>query len=185
MKNIYFLEKEKKRKKEKKSTEKTTIKKIINDNNKENNKIFSNDNNLPNNNNDNSGEPNQNQNYKNINSNINIDYINKQLYPLTRNHKNINPLNVNIINIIGDSNCLFRAISYFITRSQYNHLNIRNNIYLHASNRINLYPNIYIDTENVKKRIHDYISTINMPNTYGGDIEILISYELYNFNIAI
>ena len=35
-----------------------------------------------------------------------------------------------------------------------------------------------------KMRIHDYISTINNDKNWGGDLEISISYDLYNYNIA-
>ena len=41
-------------------------------------------------------------------------YINMELYPIIRNFNNINPLNVEIKSIIGDGNCLFRAIPHFI-----------------------------------------------------------------------
>ena len=37
-----------------------------------------------------------------------------ELYPIIRNFNNINPLNVEIKSIIGDGNCLFRAIPHFI-----------------------------------------------------------------------
>ena len=32
--------------------------------------------------------------------------------------------------------------------------------------------------------MRDYIHTIKEPNNYGGDLEISISYDLYNYNVA-
>ena len=66
-------------------------------------------NNKDNNNND---YPNNNENNLNIIP-IQNYFINQELYPLIRNFKNINPDNLNIINITGDGNCLFRSLSYF------------------------------------------------------------------------
>ena len=64
------------------------------------------------------------------------------------------------------------------------HLNIRQYIYEEAILRINILPNIIIDSERGRFKISDYILTIKGPNNYGGDLEISLSYDLYNYNLA-
>lgn len=76
-------------------------------------------------------------------------YINQELYPNIREFKNINPNNVNIIDIFGDGNYLYRAISQFLYGSHQSHQNIRNQIYKKALSKKNI-PNVYIETENGK-----------------------------------
>ena len=64
------------------------------------------------------------------------------------------------------------------------HRNIRLQIYNKALRRINVIPNVIIETERGNYRIHEYIETINEEGNYGGDFEISISYDLYNINIS-
>ena len=64
------------------------------------------------NNNNNPNDPNK-SNAESLNFN-NINFINEQLYPLIRHRLNLNPINLNIYNPVGDCNCLFRSISRFI-----------------------------------------------------------------------
>ena len=54
-----------------------------------------------------------NHNNSNNNEPATKKYINSELYPIVRNFGNINPISIFIKNILGDGNCLFRAISYF------------------------------------------------------------------------
>ena len=107
-----------------------------------------------------------------------------QLYPLVRNYKNINPKNLEIIYVVGDGNCLFRVISIFKYGNEHMHNTIRQNIYNEALKRKPNIPNLIIDTERGKFKIHDYINTIKDIGNYGGDLEISIAYQLYNINIA-
>ena len=111
-------------------------------------------------------------------------YINEELYPIVRNYRNIDSSDILIKKISGDGNCLFRAISYFLHNTENKYYEIRNQIYNEAIKRKSLIPNVEIDTEMGKMRIHDYISTINNDKNWGGDLEISISYDLYKYNIA-
>ena len=115
----------------------------------------------------------------NVNNSINNEsankkYINSELYPIVRNFGNIDPNSIFIKKILGDGNCLFRAISYFLNKTEDMHLNIRQDIYEEAFKRINILPNIEIDTERGRYKIRDYIYTIKEPNNNGGDLEISI-----------
>ena len=134
--------------------------------------------------NNNNNEPEENKNNDINKNNYKQKYINEELYPTVRNFENIKPSDIIIINIIGDGNCLFRAISYFLNNTEDNHSEIRKQIYNEAIKRKPLIPNIEIETERGRVRIHDYISTIKEEKNYGGDLEISISYDLYNYNVA-
>lgn len=73
--------------------------------------------------------------------------INQGLYPIIRAFKNINPNNVNIIDMIWDGNYLYLSISQFINSTKEFLQNIRNQIYKKALNSKHFIPNIYIETE--------------------------------------
>lgn len=60
------------------------------------------------------------------------------------NIKILNPDIINIEDIVGDSNCLYHSISYFFTGSESNYPKYRYEIYIHALNKRNTLPNIYI-----------------------------------------
>ena len=130
---------------------------------KDEEKTNKNNNDKSNNNNDN---PNNNICDTNKN-NLYTTYINEIFYPLVKNFKNINPKNVNIIEIEGDGNCLFRSISQFLYGNQYMHKNIRMSIYNEALSRLNVIPNVIIETEIGNYRIHEYIHTIKEDGNYG------------------
>ena len=147
---------------------------------KDEEKTNKNNNDKSNNNNDN---PNNNICDTNKN-NLYTTYINEIFYPLVKNFKNINPKNVNIIEIEGDGNCLFRSISQFLYGNQYMHKNIRMRIYNEALSRLNVIPNVIIETERGNYRIHEYIHTIKEDGNYGGDLELSIAYDIFNINIA-
>ena len=116
--------------------------------------------------------------------NISNNFINEQLYPIVRNYKNINPKNLEIKEIIGDENCLFRAISHFIKGNEYMYNCIRTQIYNEAINRINVIPGITVESERGNMPIHTYINTIKENGNYGGDFEISLAYDIYKINIA-
>ena len=75
----------------------------------------------------------------------------------------------------------FRAISYFLHNIDNKSNEIRNQIYNEAIKRKTIIPNIEIDNEIGKMRIHDYIKN---DKKWGGALEISISYDLYNYNIS-
>jgi hypothetical protein len=60
--------------------------------------------------------------------NILKEFINEQIYPIVLNFKNINPIKIEIKEIIGEGFCLFRAISYFIKGNEYMYNVIRTQI---------------------------------------------------------
>ena len=64
------------------------------------------------------------------------------------------------------------------------HLKIRNEIYNELLNRIDILPNITMNTENGPMRIRDYINNIQTPGFFWGELEISTAIELYNINIA-
>ena len=64
------------------------------------------------------------------------------------------------------------------------HTNIRNQIYQEALRRINVIPNVIIETERGNFRIRDYIQTIKDEGNHGGDFEISITYHIFKINIA-
>mgnify|MGYP002627227859 CR=1 FL=1 len=135
-----------------------------------------------NNNNNNPNIPNK-SNAKSFNYN-NINFINEQLYPLIRHRLNLNPINLNIYNPIGDGKCLFRSISRFILGSEYLYMRVRREIFNEANKRINDYPDITLDTEEGPIHIHDYIHRILEDGFFGGELEISIESDIYNLNIA-
>ena len=50
--------------------------------------------------------------------------------------------------------------------------------------KINTIPNVIIERGRGRMRIHEYIYTINQDSTYRGDLELSLSYDLYNINIT-
>jgi len=144
--------------------------------------IFQIHNNSDNNNEDKAPTNNNNSHIPSLNSK---SYINSELYPLVRNFNNINPNNLEIINIIGDGNCMFRAISHYIYHNEENYPIIRKEIYETALLKKHLIPNIYIDSERGRMKIHEYIDTIQYDRNFGGDLEMSLAYEIYKCNIAV
>ena len=84
-------------------------KKSINKDKKEEKNKEKNKKNINDKNNNNDDNPNNNICDTNENNLYNT-YINEIFYPLVKNFKNINPKNVNIVEIEQDGNCLFRSI---------------------------------------------------------------------------
>ena len=56
-------------------------------------------------------------------------YINQQLYPLLRDHLNINPNNLRIVDIMGDGNCLYHSIWSFVYGTEDLFHRVRQEIY--------------------------------------------------------
>ena len=162
--------------------------------NSKNNNIDNNNNNINNINNinnfinNNSDNTNKNNNPHNINNEKNSysgnKFVNSEFYPIVKNHKDINPKNIVIKDVIGDGNCLMRAFSQFLYGTEYMYNTIRGRIYNEAIIRKNTIPNVIIETELGQMRIHDYINNIKDDGFQGGDFELSIGYELFNINIA-
>ena len=79
---------------------------------------------------------------------------------------------------------MFRWVAQFIYDTEFQHKDIRTKIYQEALNRINIFPNVIIETERGNFKMHDYIKTINEDGNQGGDVELSIAYDIFNFNIA-
>ena len=156
----------------------------VNDNNKkiEKNSIKIKSYNIKDNENDNNNHDN------NINENSKRHsirkYINEELYPLVNQRLNLNPINLNIIDVEGDGNCLYRCLARFIYGTEDLNLRVRDEIYQEALNRINNYPDITIETEIGPMLLYDYIHHIDTPGFYGGELEITIAIDIYNINIS-
>lgn len=91
-------------------------------------------------------DPNDNNNIDEESLHTKKHYINEELYQYVREHKNLKPDLVKIENIMGDGNCFYRSMSYFFTGTESNYRKYRYEIYLHALNNRNIFPNIYIET---------------------------------------
>ena len=89
-----------------------------------------------------------------------------------------------MVDITGDGNCLYRALSRFIFGTESLHNRIRNEIYQEALNRAANYPDITLNTERGPMRIRDYINLINTEGFYGGELDLSIACSIYNINIA-
>ena len=76
-------------------------------------------------------------------------------------------------------------MSYFFIGSESNYLKYRYEIYIHALNKRNTLPNIYIDMENGRMRLYNYIDIIKNYRVYGGDFELSMAYQKYNINIGV
>lgn len=64
---------------------------------------------------------------------------------------------------------MFGPILYCI---EFQHKDIRTEIYKEALNRINILPNATNETERRKFKIHDYIKTIKEYGNQGGEVEL-------------
>ena len=96
----------------------------------------------------------------------------------------ISPEDINIVEVLGDGNCLYSTLSRFLYGTEDLHLRIRNEIYNALLNRIDNLPNITMNSENGPMRIMEYINNIQNPGFFGGELEISTAIKLYNINIA-
>lgn len=101
-----------------------------------------------------------------------------KLYPLVNHRFNINTININVIDVEGDGNFLYRCIARFVYGTEDLHMRVRDEIYQEAINRINDYPDITIETELGPMLLHDYIHRINNPGFFGGELEITIASNI-------
>ena len=108
---------------------------------------------------------------KNVNNNHNNfrNNLNEEFYPLIRNNKNINPIDINMINIIVDGNCLYRWLARFVYGNEELHQRVRNEIYNKAIIRLPNYPNISLENENGPMNIIEYANHINNDDFYWGN----------------
>jgi hypothetical protein len=77
------------------------------------------------------------------------------------------------IRMIGDGNCLFRAISYALFNSQDHHQQIRDDLARYLTVNKENYASIMIDMS-----FNDYLHSLRT-NLWGGDVELSIAKQLY------
>ena len=94
-------------------------------------------------------------------------YINEALYPIARGNLNINRNLINLVDVIGDGNCLFRSISIFVYGTKALPQRVRNEIYNEALNRLPNYPDITLETEHGPMNIRNYVEHIDQDGFYG------------------
>ena len=97
---------------------------------------------------------------------------------------NINPQNIRLNDVTGDGNCLYRSIARFVYGNEDLHQRVRFEIYEEEMKRRDSYHDITLETENGTMNIREYVNNINTIGFYGGELEIGITSELYNINIA-
>ena len=112
-------------------------------------------------------------------------FINEQLYQKVLNHENLSKDIIDIINVEGDGNCFYRAISQFLLKNELFHQSIREEIFKKAQERerndlkgINLLENDDLSATN-------YINNMQFDGGFAGDYEISIAHQLYGINIAV
>ena len=89
-----------------------------------------------------------------------------------------------MVDITGDGNCLYRALSRFIFGKESCHSRIRNEIYQEALSRSINYPDITLNIERGPMWTREYINLISDNDFYRGELEISIASSIYNINIA-
>ena len=91
------------------------------------------------------------------------------------------------IEIGRDGNCLYRALSHFLTGSQIYHIKIRKIIYNYILENMDTigaeYPFVYYQGNAVD--IEDYVPFIEKNGEYGGELECQIFTKIFNVNIII
>ena len=93
--------------------------------------------------------------------------------------------NVHIYNITGDGNCLFRALSLAVTRSQDQHVLLRSyivNHMLHDSNR-NSMEQLFLQKKGQNSHFLNYLINMEKPGVWGTDQEITSAASLLQCSI--
>ena len=148
----------------------------INKKNEKKNKIENGNINNSNNNNNNNNNQKQNDNKDNkdnnnfSNNNINKNtenlrrnFINEDFYNKFLKNDNISTNEIDILNVIGDGNCLMRCFALFVYKNENEHFRIRNEIASYLLTHYQEYENTIIPTEEGEKGIMDYINYIRLP----------------------
>ena len=72
----------------------------------------------------------------------NIHYINYVLYHHVNNKLNIDINDYNLYNITPDGNCCMRALSKFISKTEHEHIKVRNEIADFLKDNINIFEDV-------------------------------------------
>lgn len=84
------------------------------------------------------------------------------------------------VNIIGDGNCLFRALSYALTRSQSSYSQLRALTNDHIRANVEFYTGFCADED-----IHKYLDRLVRDCVYGGHLELVAAATIFNIGIYI
>ena len=85
--------------------------------------------------------------------------------------------------IVGDGNCLFRALSYVVTGSEGEHMAVRTAIVDHMVNISNLLLGAHVQQNSIQAYIQD--SRMSLDRTWGTDIEIFTFTNLCQVNVYV
>ena len=112
-----------------------------------------------------------------------------ELISLIKARQDISKNKVNLIQITGDGNCLYRAFSYFLYGNENEHINIRKEVYEKAKIRKNELKNFFLENIDdeilLNTRIDNYLEKIKENGFYGGTIELGILSNSYQLNISV
>ncbi|GAA5841945.1 hypothetical protein JCM3766R1_002546 [Sporobolomyces carnicolor] len=87
-------------------------------------------------------------------------------------------------NILGDGNCLFRALSDQLFGSPNHHLRLRQEVCEYLSDHSDRYR-LFIDEDDYKGGWNGYVREMKQPGTYGTNIELSAFVQLYQRSIKI
>lgn len=91
-----------------------------------------------------------------------------------------------IIKMIGDGNCLFRAISYLIYNCQEKHLEVRMSIVKYICANWNKFKLLTVNAEqNVYNDANEYYNSMSVPGIYGSISEVIGASIVFNINILV
>lgn len=88
------------------------------------------------------------------------------------------------IQIKGDGNCLFRAISYCLYGGEYKHQELRGKVCKYLMENEGIYKTLFQPREGIQT-FTKYVEMLNQDGTWGDHLEIAILSKLFNFNVII
>ena len=89
-----------------------------------------------------------------------------------------------IKHIIGDGNCFFRALSYFLYGTQDHHLKVRNDIVQFISNHRTHFSALVINPQG-EETIEHHIQNMKKPTFWASQVEIQAAADLYGVPLYI
>ena len=84
------------------------------------------------------------------------------------------------IDILGDGNCLFRAILCCLIGDDSGHMDLRNDICDHILENRNQYANFIYD-----QNIEDYIKKMRKDGVWGDHLELVVASTILRFNFVV
>ena len=93
-------------------------------------------------------------------------------------------LNYDRIDILGDGNCVFRAIQYFLTKSQDGHEKLRMEVTDFMLENSSEYEELFLKRGKIKT-FDAYIKNLKKPDVWGDHLELVAASKLKQFNFQI